>query len=619
VRLDGMPLALELAAARVASLSPAQIVERLGDSLTVLTAGSRSALDRQQTLRGTLSWSHDLLTDSERTQFRRLAVFAGSFALEGAEAVTAGGAIAEREVADLLARLVDKSLVVTEDGPTGYRYRLLEPMRQYAQERLAEAGEGAGLEARHYTFYLDLAAAADPESATAVRASASLARPEADHDNMRAALAWSVRHEPQAALHLAVHMAPMWMDGSHYQEANRWFAAALGASPEPTTFRAEALRALSGVRIRLGQTLELSRLGEEQIAIYRAFGDEARLAQALDDAGVLEYMSARNDSAERLYAESLELARKVGSSKAAASVLHSQGILAQCRGDFEAAREALLESLSLLREIPADDPDPFFRVHTVGLFVAAEGARVRPRMYFEETVQFFRRVHARRAEGYVLAGLGDVARAQGLRDAARERLAESLAHFRELRDPMGTAFALNRLGNLAGALGEFDLGREWLEEGLELRRELGDRRGIGITLMNLGTLAAWGGDVERGQAILDEARALFEESEDLPGQTGVRLNGGNLAAYAGEHERARELLEEAGAMAEQQLLLRGAGWIELRLAELAIEDGDDARATALTDRALEHLRPLGDRLGIARALELDQMAAKRSLSPAGEG
>src|SRR3954451_7441163 len=147
LRLDGMPLAVELAAARVGVLSPAQIADRLGDCLAVLTAGSRSALDRQQTLRATLSWSHDLLTDVERALFRRLAVFAGSFALEGAEAVTAGEPIAQRDVADLLARLVDKSLVVTEDGPTGYRYRLLEPMRQYASERLEEAGEAANLEA----------------------------------------------------------------------------------------------------------------------------------------------------------------------------------------------------------------------------------------------------------------------------------------------------------------------------------------------------------------------------------------------------------------------------------------------------------------------------------------
>ena len=153
LRLDGMPLALELAAARVGALSPAQIAERLGDCLAVLTAGSRSALDRQQTLRATLSWSHALLTSVERALFRRLAVFAGTFALEGAEEVAADEGVERRQVADLLGRLVDKSLVVAEQDADGFRYRLLEPMRQYARELLVEAGEAPTLEARHHAFY----------------------------------------------------------------------------------------------------------------------------------------------------------------------------------------------------------------------------------------------------------------------------------------------------------------------------------------------------------------------------------------------------------------------------------------------------------------------------------
>ena len=164
-------------------------------------------------------------------------------------------------------------------------------------------------------------------------------------------------------------------------------------------------------------------------------------------------MAGRYDRVERLYAESRALAEELGEGKVAAAVLHSCGVLAQCRGDFAGAREALLDSLARLREVPAEDSERFFRVHTVGLFVAGEGPGGAPRMYFEETALFFRRVDARRAFGYVLAALGDVARAQGLSEPARERLTESLAHFREARDAMGTAFVLNRLGNLAGARG----------------------------------------------------------------------------------------------------------------------------------------------------------------------
>jgi predicted ATPase/DNA-binding SARP family transcriptional activator len=614
LRLDGMPLALELAAARVGALSPAQIAERLGDCLAVLTAGSRSALDRQQTLRATLSWSHELLTIAERVLFRRLAVFAGTFALEAAEEVTAGEDVEQRQVADLLGRLVDKSLVGTEEEVDGYRYRLLEPMRQYARERLVEAGEMASVAARHLAFYLEVARAADPEGAAAGRVG-GLGRLEAEHDNLRAALGWALRHDPDRALELAVHMWPMWMAGSHFREGSHWLEAALAAAPAPTALRTQALRAACGLGMRLGRMDTLSELGAERVAIFRALGDRSAVAHALDEAGVYEYMAGRYDRAERLYAQSRALAAELDDGEVLAAVLHSDGVLAQCRGDFAGAHEALLDSLTRLRELPAGDGDRFFRVHTVGLFVAAEGpGGAPPRMYFEETAQFFRRVDARDAVGYVLAGLGDVARAQGLIEPARERLAESLAHFREARDAMGTAFALNRLGNLAGATGQHELAREWLEEGLALRRELADKRGVGMTLGNLGVLAARAGDLERGRSLLGEALALFEETDDAPGQIGMRLNLGNLAADAGEPDAARELLEGSRRLAEQQGQVRCAGWATLTLAELAIADADAERAARLLDAALGQLRPLGDRWGIARCLELDQAAAKGSLS-----
>ncbi len=618
LRLDGMPLALELAAARVGALSPAQIAERLGDCLAVLTAGNRSAFDRQQTLRATLSWSHALLTSTERALFRRLGVFAGTFALEATEEVAAGEGLDQRRVADLLGRLVDKSLVVAEDDSDGYRYRLLEPMRQYARELLVEAGEATTLEARHHAFYLELARAADPEGAAAGPILAA-GRLEADHDNLRAALGWALRHEPQQALRLAVHMGPMWMSGSHFQEGSGWLQAALEAAPAPTELRAEALRTACGLELRLGRGGGVCELGTERVSIFRALGDRRAVAHALDEVGVYEYMTGRYDRAERLYAESRALAEELDDRKVAAAVLHSCGVLAQCRGDFAGARENLLDSLARLREVPAGDGEVFFRVHTVGLFVAGDGPGGAPRMYFEETAQFFRRVDARSAIGYALAGLGDVARAQGLGEPARERLTESLAHFREARDAMGTAFALNRLGNLAGALGEHELGREWLEEGLTLRRDLGDRRGVGMTLGNLGILAARAGDLERGRSLLGDALALFEETDDVPGQMGMRLNLGNIAADAGEHARARELLEASRELAEPQRLLRCAGWLTLMLAELAIADGDAERAARLLDQALERLRPLGDRWGVARCLELDQAVAKGSLSQARQG
>jgi tetratricopeptide (TPR) repeat protein len=407
----------------------------------------------------------------------------------------------------------------------------------------------------------------------------------------------------------------MWMAGSHFREGRRWLTAALAAAPAPTALRAEALRALCGVEVRLGWTEDLPPMGNERVEIFRRLGDRVAVAHALDEVGVYEYMAGRHERADRLYAESMALADELGNGKVAAAVLHSIAILAHCRGDYDGAREALLESLRHLREIPATDSEPFFRVHTIGLFVSGSP----PRITFEETLQFFRRVDARRAVGYVLAALGDGARAQGLNEPARERLAESLAHFREARDPMGTAFVLNRMGNLARVQGDFELGREWLEEALAIRRELGDRRGIGVTLGNLGALAARAGDLDRARALVGEALVLFEDTDDAPGAMGMRLALANIESDAGETRRARGLYELLRTMAEEQRLFRCAGWVGLRLAELALADGADERAERLLASALDQLRPLGDAVGIAWALELDQTAAKRALSPARQG
>ena len=226
-RLDGMPLAIELAAARAAALSLDQIAARLGDSLDVLGAGRRTALTRQQTLRATIDWSHDLLTGEERVLFRRLAVFAGGFRLEAAEEVCAGGAIARRRVVDLLARLVEKSLVVAE----GERFRLLDTVRQYAAERLEAAAERDTVGLRYLDWCLALAEEHDPLSAGPRR---SLQVLESEHDNLRAGLAWALRRDPQAALRLATRLWRFWLDRGFFAEGNRWLQTTLAAAPEQT-------------------------------------------------------------------------------------------------------------------------------------------------------------------------------------------------------------------------------------------------------------------------------------------------------------------------------------------------------------------------------------------------
>jgi non-specific serine/threonine protein kinase len=228
-RLDGIPLAIELAAARVRALSVDQLATRLEDRFRLLTGGSRTALERQQTLRAAVDWSYDLLTEPERLVFRRLAAFAGGFTLEAAEAVGAGAELAPDDILDLLTRLVDKSLVTAEALPEETtRYRLLETLRQYAQQKLVAAEEVEAVRTRHAAYYLALAEQAAP-ALLGPQQVAWLDRLEREHDNLRLALAWLAERGAQggaeaaeAALHMGTALTRFWVDRGHFALAWEW-------------------------------------------------------------------------------------------------------------------------------------------------------------------------------------------------------------------------------------------------------------------------------------------------------------------------------------------------------------------------------------------------------------
>ena len=225
-RLDGVPLAIELAAARVRALSLAEILDSLHDRFRLLTGGARTAVRRQQTLRASVDWSHALLTEPERVLFRRLAVFLGGFDLDAAQAVAGGGDVQRYQVLDQLTLLVDKSLVVADDSGGRTRYRLLETVRQYALEKLGESGEADAVRARHRDHYTAMAACSTRRQA--VTTSSVSSRPNIEIDNLRAAFAWSRENsDTELALALASSLQPLWLARGRLREGLAWFDAAL--------------------------------------------------------------------------------------------------------------------------------------------------------------------------------------------------------------------------------------------------------------------------------------------------------------------------------------------------------------------------------------------------------
>ena len=444
-RLDGIPLALELAAARVSLLSPEQLVARLGDRFRLLTAGTRTAPPRQQTLRATVEWSVSLLTDAERRLLRRLAVFAGGCSLEAVEAVCAGDGLEAGELVELLGRLVDKSLVVVEPQDQLMRYRLLETIRQFAWEQLEGAGEAEAVRGRHRDWCLGLA----EQGAAALRGpdqAAWLEQLEREHGNVRAALDWlTERGEAESSLPLAAAMAWFWEARGYAAEGRARLAGLLtlpGAARSPA--RATALLRLGFLAWAQGDYRAHQRHTAEALALARELGDRPGIASAMCELGVAAVHEGRDDEGQALLEESLARYGALDDRWGIALARQRLAGIAWQRGEYAAADRLFAEALALRRALGD-----------------------------------------RSGAAHVLSNMGWMALYRGDLAAARARQEESLAIRRELGDRREIAVSLTALGRVAFAEGDGPAARALYRESLPLHHALGNQWGLALALEGL--------------------------------------------------------------------------------------------------------------------------------------
>jgi predicted ATPase/DNA-binding SARP family transcriptional activator len=642
-RLDGMPLALELAAARVGVLSIEQIVARLDDCIALLTGGSRTSLTRQQTLRAALDWSHALLDERERALLRRLAVFAGGFSLEAAEAVAACGDVAPADVFDLLAQLVDKSLVVADPlADAGEaRYHLLEPVRQYARSQLQAAGELVATQRRHWDWCLALAREADAEwrGPTHQR---WLARMELEHDNVRAALGWCVREDAAAGLQLAGVTWQFWLLRGYLLEGARWLEDVLAAAPESAPFYGEALLWICALHGRQGgSAVQGMVFAERSLAAFRAQGDGVGSALAAYAVAMMAYLLSDFDRMHDFLAQSLALAQKADYLPGVASIIYAQGFLAWHRGEYAQARALLDTSLARYRSIASDSGLSFPLLSPTFWSVGGNGTEALARLVVgEETLLLWRQVPVPVAIGYLLAAQGTYARFEGDFPRAHACLEEALAVLEARGDRSGTAQVLGQLGALARLEGRYEQAEAYLRTSLVQRREVGERRGIAMALNNLVLVAAAACAFDKAHTLLEEGRALLAEMADRPGLHGVYCSMGYVAACEGNFREARALYDaaivlhqqigsrhvpllasigivarldgdrvaardqfsDALALARAQGNQRAAAIVLTDLGELALDDGDAATARAHFAESLTLAHQLDDRGTLAAAL-----------------
>lgn len=600
-RLDGMPLAIELAAARVAVLTPDQIVARLGDALDLLSAGSRTAMTRQQTLRATLGWSFDLLDGDERALLRRLAVFAGSFGIEAVEGVCADGGAGE--VVAVFGRLIDKSLVHVEEGPPARRYFLLDTVRQFSAEQLAAAGERQALEARHREWYAELAAVASTPAGE-LPAVESLARLDLEHDNLRAALASALVDDPQTGLTLAVSLSGFWLLRGYLAEAYRWLVELLAAAPERTAVRARALLAVSLIGIRRGVYERIEELAAQGVEDFAALGDHAGMFDVVEAWGGYRVIVGDEETVEALVGEYHDLlADDLPAARPPAWAAQARGVSAWLRRDYAAARQQLEVALERLGEL-AREPRPALWPLSCGL-ISAEPEFGYPFVLHEETVVVARRVGAETAVAYTLLNLAAVARAEGETEHADGLSEESLARFRQLGDRQGEGYALTALGNLARAGGDPARAQRLLGASLALRQEIGDRRGHGITLACLAIALVRGGDPAGARASAERGRRWFVANDDLIGISATDLALAAVALSEGEPATARAHFEAAVATLASLGSSHQEAWALAVLAALCLEGGEPAAARRWLRRAEQRFGQLGSLSGLAYCARLE--------------
>jgi non-specific serine/threonine protein kinase len=517
-RLDGLPLALELAAARVGSLPVEVIAARLDERFGLLTLGPRDVQPRQQTLRATMDWSWELLSGAEQLLLRRLAVFACGWTLAAAQALCAGLDFEEEQpcvvedavpsgeawaVLDLLDGLVSKSLVQVEhlEGE-GARYRLLETVRQYAGERLEEAGELGVTRELHLAWCVAQAQAATAELSGAEQG-IWLARLEREHDNLRAALSWAREQQDDRGLRLAAALCRFWNMRGYLREGREWLERALDATgPTPAGLRAAALKGAGNLALSQGEYGQAAALCEAALALFRAHADVQGMADSLTTLGIVADRQGDYGRAAALFERAVVLARERGDTRQIARTLGNLAAAWRRQGDHE--REAAL---------------------------------------YNEALDLFQALGDRRSIAVALDNLGLVACRRGEYGRAAALHEESLCIARELGVRHGVVISLINLGAVAARQGDHDRSTARLREGLLLGLEIGARDEVAEILERLSWMAAACGHAVRAIHLGAAAEVLWESLS-------VPLAGENRVDHDRAVHAARALLgEEAFAAA----------------------------------------------------------------------
>jgi predicted ATPase/serine/threonine protein kinase/DNA-binding CsgD family transcriptional regulator len=515
-RLDGLPLAIELAAARVKLLPPQALLRRMGQRLEMLTSTSTDVPARQLTLRNTLAWSYELLTEEEQRLFRRLSVFVGGCTLDAIEAVYAALNEADNLFEGVVS-LIDKSLLQqTEQDAEEPRLIMLETIREYGLERLRAGGEMEVTHQAQAAYYLRLLEEADQEF-QGPQQLVWLKRLEQEHENLRAVMEWSLEQEKaeqrkEMALRLGIALKGFWYVHGSYSEGRAFLEQALAGSEKiAPSVRAKALDASGEMVSILGDQDRAQVLHDESLALFQSLGDTAGIARSLQGLGWVARDRGNYSEARRLSEEVLALWREVGDTERVASTLRLLGVLHDFQGEPEKARTLYEESLVLSRQLGnksgiADS----LRMLAQGLFYS-QGDPMAVRSQLEEGLALYRETGGKSGIAICLSLIAQVTLSQGDVATANRLAEESVALYRETGDQLGMAFSLSVLAEVEATHGNYERARSLYEESLTIARNTGDKGGIAFYQEEFASVIAAQGELTWAACLWGSAEVLRED------------------------------------------------------------------------------------------------------------
>ncbi|MBI2299067.1 MAG: tetratricopeptide repeat protein [Armatimonadetes bacterium] len=576
-RLEGIPLAIELAAARAQVLTPGQMLAQLANRFELLVSRRRDVPERQRTLAGAIEWSNRLLAPELQRFFRRLSVFRGGWTPESAAEVCE-----EPLALDCLAQLGECSLVLAEEcaHAGGMRFRMLDTLREYGEARLREAAEERAVSKRHAEHYLALAESAEPELVGPDQAE-WMDRLEAELDNLRAAFAWSQEGDTdrEVGARLAGALTRMWHTRGHATEGRHWLGIVLAdeAGMEPA-LRAKALHGAGLLASSQSDFAFASSASAKCLLIFREIGDRRGIASSLCNLGLAAFEQGDHAMARDYFGECLAIAREIGFQRAIAVATGNLGSMAGVEGDYVTARAYQEEGLAVERET-GNKHGIATSLFNLGVLASDQGDYTSARAYYEESLREFREIGARFGIAFALGGLALVLFEQGDFALAKANYAESLTIHRETGYKKGIGTSLSGLGFVAEAQDDYALASACYEERLAICRDIGDKLGVALSLQHLGCLALTQAEHALARSQFEEALALCLEVTDRLLAASVLAGLGRLALAQAQPQRAARLLGAAAMLREAigtQLTPDEVAEHEQRLAELMEALGEEA-------------------------------------------